>query len=69
MAKSINFVGERRKRLTEAQKKDKKLMQISINVLVAIFAIFLIVIGARFFFVFQVKNVKDNELDIRNRIL
>lgn len=69
MAKSINFVSERRKKLTQAQKQDLKMMKISINVLIAIFAIFLIVIGARFYFVFQVKNIKDTQTEIRNRII
>lgn len=69
MAKSINFVGERRKKLTKAQKQDKKIMKITINVLVAVFAIFLIIIGARFYFVFQVKSIKDTQTEIRNRII
>jgi len=69
MARSINFVGERRKRLTEAQKKDQKAMKVSINVLVGVFALFLIVIGARFFFMFQVKSIKDTQLAVRTRIL
>jgi hypothetical protein len=69
MAKSINFVGERRKKLTKAQKQDKKILKITINVLVAIFSIFLIVIGARFYFVFQVKDIQDTQTQLRNRII
>lgn len=69
MAKSINFVGERRKKLTKAQKQDKKIMKITVNVLVAVFAIFLIIVGARFYFVFQVKSIKDTQTEIRNRII
>lgn len=69
MAKTINFVAERRKRLTESQKKDKKIMRTMINVLVVVFAIFLIIIGARFYFVFRVSSIKDTQQDIRNRIL
>lgn len=69
MAKAINFVGERRKKLTQAQKQDRKFMKISINVLIGVFAIFLIIIGARFYFVFQVKNIQDTQTEIRNRIL
>ena len=69
MAKAINFVGERRKKLTQAQKKDKKILKIAVNVLVAVFAIFLIVVGTRFYFLFQVKNIKDTESQIRARIL
>lgn len=69
MAKSINFVGDRRKKLTTAQKKDKKILKIAINVLIIVFAIFLIVVGVRFFFVFQVRSVKDSQADVRSRIL
>ncbi len=69
MAKAINFVGERRKKLTQAQKQDNKILKIAVNVLVGVFTIFLIVVGARFYFVFQVKNIKDTESQIRARIL
>lgn len=69
MAKAINFVGERRKKLTQSQKQDQKILKIAINVLIGVFALFLIVIGTRFFFVFQVKNIKDTASEVRNRIL
>lgn len=69
MAKAINFVGERRKKLTQSQKKDQKLLRISIYAVMVVFAIFLITVGARLFFVFQVKNIVENETQIRNRIL
>lgn len=69
MAKAINFVNERRRKLTQAQKQDQKILKITINVLIGVFALFLIVIGTRFFFVFQVKNIKDTASEVRNRIL
>ncbi len=69
MAKSINFVGDRRKKLTQSQKQDKKILKIAVNVLIGIFAIFLIVVGTRFYFVFRVKTIKDTESQIRTRIL
>ena len=69
MPKSINFVGDRRKRLTKSQKQDKKIMGIMINVLVGVFIIFLIVLSLRFFYVFRVKTVKDEQTDVRNVIL
>ncbi|MCB9813653.1 MAG: hypothetical protein H6772_04575 [Pseudomonadales bacterium] len=69
MSKSINFVGDRRKRLTKTQKQDKKIMGIMINVVIAIFAIFLIVLGLRVFYVFRVKSVKDEQISVKNIIL
>lgn len=69
MARTINFVGERRTKLTEAQKNDRKLLKISLFVLMGVFAIFLIVIGIRFYFVFAVKSVTDEQKDIRGVIL
>ena len=69
MSQSINFVGDRRKRLNKTQKHDKKIMNIMINVLVAFFIIFLVVIGLRLFYVYKVKSVKDEQKDVRNVIL
>lgn len=69
MAKSINFVGDRRKRLTKAQKKDKKIMKIMVNILIIVFIFFLIMIAARFFFVFRVKDLKDEQAGVRNVII
>ncbi|GIK83555.1 MAG: hypothetical protein BroJett025_01770 [Patescibacteria group bacterium] len=69
MAKAINFVGERRKKLTQAQKQDQKILKIAINALIGVFAVFLIVVGVRFYFVFRVKDIKDTEAQIRTRIL
>lgn len=69
MSKSINFVGDRRKRLTKIQKQDKKIMSIMINVLVGVFIIFLIVMGLRLFYVFRLKSLNDQQQDIRNVIL
>lgn len=69
MSQSINFVGDRRKRLNKTQKQDKKIMNIMINVLVGIFIIFLVVMGLRIFYVFRLKTVKDQQTDVRSVIL
>ncbi|MBU0974591.1 hypothetical protein KKD03_02730 [Patescibacteria group bacterium] len=69
MSQSINFVGDRRKRLNKTQKQDKKIMNIMINVLVSIFVIFLVVMGLRIFYVFRLKTVKDQQTDVRTFIL
>ena len=69
MAKTINFVGERRKKLTQSQKQDQKIMKITINVLIGVFSIFVLVTIARFYYVFQVKGLHDNQDGIRARIL
>lgn len=69
MSQSINFVGDRRKRLNKTQKQDKKIMNIMINVLVGIFIIFLIVMALRIFYVFRLKTVKEQQTDVRTVIL
>ncbi len=69
MSQSINFVGDRRKRLNKTQKQDKKIMGIMINVLIGVFIIFLIVLGLRLFYIFRVKTVKDQQAGVRNVIL
>lgn len=69
MSKSINFVGDRRKRLSKAQKQDKKVMDIMTNVLVGVFIIFLVILGLRIFYVFKVKSVKDEQKNVRSIIL
>jgi len=69
MSKLINFVGDRRKRLTKTQKQDENVMNIMTNVLVAIFIIFLIVLGLKIFYVFKVKSVKDEQKDVKSIIL
>lgn len=69
MARTINFVGDRRTKLTEAQKNDRKLLKVSLFVLMGVFAIFLIVVGIRFYFVFAVKSVTDEQKDVRGVIL
>ncbi len=69
MSQSINFVGDRRKRLNKTQKQDKKIMDIMINVLVGVFIIFLIVMGLRVFYVFRLKTIKDQQTGVRTVIL
>lgn len=69
MSKSINFVGDKRKKLTKAQAQDKKIMAIMIYVLVGVFAVFLIVVGLRLFYVYRVKTVNDKQVEVKSVIL
>ncbi len=69
MPKLINFVGDRRKRLSRLQKQDKKIMQIATNILVVVFIIFLVVLGLRVFYLFRVKKIKDEQKNVKQIIL
>lgn len=69
MSKSINFVGDKRKKLTKVQAQDKKIMTIMIYILVGVFAVFLIVVGLRLFYVYRVKTVNDEQVEVKSAIL
>jgi hypothetical protein len=69
MATSINFVSKRRATLTKLQVQDRKFMKTVTGVLVAVFAIFLLILGARFYFVFTLGNLQNQQEDVRNVII
>ncbi len=68
MARSINFVANRRKRLTSQQKQDEKLFGYSVIGIILVFVFFLIAIGIRFFAVFQVKAMEEQQANTRKAI-
>ncbi len=61
MSKTINFVGERRKKLDLTQRKDYDSLKKVVITFVVIFAIFLATLGTRLYFVFQVREVLDEQ--------
>ncbi len=69
MSQSINFVSATRKRLTAAQKKDREYFRWSVGILAGAFGIFLLVLGARFFFIFQAKQIENRQQEVRAAIL
>lgn len=68
MSKTINFVGERRKKLDLTQRKDYEILKKVVYVFVAVFAVFLIALGTRLYYVFQVRGVLDEQDTIRQVI-
>lgn len=69
MARSINFVRDRRRKLTKTEQRDKQLFVYALYLLGAVFGVFLLVLAARMFMVFQVKSIKDQQADTRAAIL
>ncbi|NCN51126.1 MAG: hypothetical protein GW762_03115 [Candidatus Pacebacteria bacterium] len=68
MAKGINFVANRRKRLTAQQVQDEKWFQYAIIGVIVVFVVFLITIGLRFFFLYRINALKDNQANARKAI-
>ena len=69
MATQINFVSERRKVLTKLEEQDRKWFQIALKVVIACFVLFLVGLGFRLFFMYQVKQVVDQQQLTRQAIL
>lgn len=69
MSKTINFVAERRKKLSRSQQQDIKHFRLTSIITGAIFLVFLATVGVRLFFVYQVKQVADAQKNTRNIIL
>lgn len=68
MARDINFVANRRKRLTAQQKQDEQWFQYAIIGVISIFVIFLIVIGIRFFMVYRLDQLESEQENTRKAI-
>lgn len=68
MPKTINFVGERRKKLDINQQKDKEVLKKVTYVLIGIFAVFLVTLGIRIYYVFQVREIREEQQTIRQVI-
>lgn len=69
MSKQINFVSERRKVLTKLEERDKKWFGFTTKIVLAVFAVFLVALGVRLFFMYQVKVVVDEQKTTREAIL
>lgn len=61
MLTSINFVRERRKRLTESGLRDLEFFKISAIVTGAVLAIFLVSLGVRLFLINQLQQIKTEQ--------
>lgn len=69
MANEINFVGKARKRLTASQKKDKQFYKIAVAVVSFSFIVFLISLGARFYFISQYQRAEAQNDTTRDEII
>ncbi len=69
MSRTINFVAARRKKLTFQQQADRKHFQWALRVFIGVFVVFLLVLGVRFYFVYQVKLLTDQQKNTRELIL
>ena len=69
MATQINFVSERRKVLTTLEEQDRNWFQIALKVVIACFVLFLVGLGFRLYFMYQVKGVVDQQQLTRQAIL
>ena len=56
MSRNINFVRERRKTISRQELDDKKVLAVVIKGLVVLGVVILVVVGARLYFLFQVKS-------------
>lgn len=65
---AINFVKDRRKKLTAQQQLDHKLFRIASYVLAGCFAVFLVVIGARLYFARSAQAVIDDQTAVKRAI-
>lgn len=69
MAREINFVQGRRKKLTKDQKKDFQIFRIVIGVFGFLVVVFLITLGVDFYLQFQVKQAQDEQKQIERQVL
>lgn len=68
MSRGINFVANRRKRLTAQQLQDEKWFKYATLAVLIIFGVFLIAIGIRFYLVYRLSNLEDDQLNTRKAI-
>jgi hypothetical protein len=68
MTRGINFVANRRKRLTAQQKQDEQWFGYAIIGILSIFVVFLIVVGIRFFMVYRLDQLDDEQTNTRQAI-
>jgi hypothetical protein len=68
MAREINFVQGRRKKLTKSQKNDFKIFKIVLGIFGVLVTIFLISLVVDFYLKFQVKSTKDQQKQMEKQV-
>lgn len=69
MAREINFVQGRRKKLTKAQKNDLKIFKIVVGVFGVLLGLFLITLAIDFYLQFQIKRTQDQQTQMEREVL
>lgn len=69
MAKTINFVSAARRELTKAQQQDRVYFRYALIVLGVIFAIFLLTLAGRLFFLYRLDRLENRQEQTRAAIL
>lgn len=69
MSKHINFVSARRKTLTKHQERDRKWFGWTTKMVLGVFGVFLLALGIRLFFMYQLKVVVDAQQVTRQAIV
>lgn len=65
----INFVSQRRKKLTKLEQSDRKIFKISIGLFTGVIVVFLVVIGLRFFLINQVAGLKTSQNSLKSQVV
>lgn len=68
MARTINFVRERRKNLSRQEQDDRKILKFVTWGLFGLGAVILLIVGARLFLLFQIQNIQDKQKQVQNAI-
>lgn len=69
MSRTINFVGDLRKKLTKVQVQDQKILRWTLVGLATVFALFLATVGVRFLFIYQLNNLQSQQTAAQAAIL
>jgi hypothetical protein len=69
MSRKINFVSQRRKVSVKSDERDRKWFALATKIVIACFMVFLVGLGIRFYFMFQLKTVVDAQEQTRQAIL
>ena len=69
MSRNINFVRERRKTISRQELDDKKVLAVVIKGLVVLGVVILVVVGARLYFLFQVKSIQAKQKETQTAIV
>lgn len=69
MARTINFVRERRRNLTRQEQDDRKILKFTTFGLFGLGAVILVIVAARLFLLYQIKTVQDKQERVQSAIM